>query len=154
MTPSATAQIDITASPEAVYALITDLPTLTELAEETAKMRWTRGSSAAAGAKFRGSNRNGWHRWSTVCTVTDAEPGARFGFDVTFPPGIPVSHWRYEITAADGGCRVIESTWDRRPGWFRGPAGLATGVPKRTEANLAHIQATLQRLKQRAESGR
>lgn len=150
--PSASGQVDIAASPEAVYALITDLATLAELAEETASMRWRRGSAAVPGAQFRGTNRNGWRRWSTVCTVTDAEPGARFAFDVRFPPGIPVSRWQYDIAPSESGCRVTESTWDRRPAWFRGPAGLATGVPERTVANTEHIQATLLRLKQRAES--
>ena len=29
--------------------------------------------------------------------------------------------------AADGGCTVTESWADRRPGWFKGPAGLVTG---------------------------
>jgi hypothetical protein len=44
------------------------------------------------------------------------------------------------------------STWDRRPGWFRKVAGRATGVTDRVAANTEHIQLTLQRLKQRAET--
>ncbi|MGH3551216.1 MAG: hypothetical protein ACRDT5_01225, partial [Mycobacterium sp.] len=38
-TPSATATLYIDASPEAVYALVTDLPTLAAMAEETVAMR-------------------------------------------------------------------------------------------------------------------
>ena len=49
------------ARPEALYSLITDLPTLAELAEETTAMRWTKGDSARPGAVFKGSNRNGRH---------------------------------------------------------------------------------------------
>lgn len=149
--PTATGQVEIAATPDVVYGLLTDLATLAELAEETSVMRWVSGNVATPGAKFRGTNRNGWRRWTTTCTVTDAMPDTRFAFDVSHT-GIPVSRWQYDITADGAGCLVTESTWDRRPGWFRAPAGLATGVSDRTAANTANIAATLQRLKLRAES--
>jgi hypothetical protein len=55
---------------------------------------------------------------------------------------------------ADGwrGRRVTERTWDQRPRWFKKPTGLTTGVPDRTAANAANIKATLDRLKEKAES--
>ena len=150
--PSATVSVKVAADPSAVYALITDLDTMAQLAEETAAMRWAKGTAAAVGAVFKGTNRNGWRRWTTTCTVTDAEPGRRFAFDVTHTV-VPISRWEYALEATDEGCIVTESTWDRRPGWFKAPAGLFTGVPKRAEANTAHIEATLRRLKARAETG-
>lgn len=100
---------------------------------------------------FAGHNENRGRRWSTRCTVTDAEPGRRFAFDVRYSI-LPVARWQYDIVAADGGCEVTESTWDRRPGWFRKVAGKATGVSDRVAANTEHIRLTLQRLKQRAET--
>ncbi|AQA03470.1 polyketide cyclase [Mycobacterium sp. MS1601] len=148
--PSATATVQIDAPAERVYALITDLDVLTSLAVEPTEMRWRKGASATAGAVFTGKNRNGGRTWTTTCTVTAATPGRVFGFDVKSSV-IPVAHWRYEIVEVDGGCRVTESTWDRRPGWFSGIAGLATGVRDRTTANGEHIKLTLQRLKERAE---
>jgi hypothetical protein len=42
--------------------------------------------------------------------------------------------------------------WDRRPGWFVKPGGLATGVMDRPSANAEHIRLTLHRLKAKAES--
>jgi hypothetical protein len=151
--PTATESIAIAADPRVVYALITDLDMLAELADEAVAMRWVSGTSAQPGAVFRGHNRNRWHRWSTTCTVTDADPGRAFAFDVHHtPPRVPVSRWRYDLAASDGGCIVTESTWDRRPGWFRAPARLATGVRDRAGANAAHIATTLRRLKARAES--
>ncbi|HZQ33011.1 MAG TPA: SRPBCC family protein [Mycobacterium sp.] len=149
--PSAGADVTINADPDAVYALITDLPTLASLGEEVAAMEWRKGNSAAPGAVFKGHNRNGSKQWSTTCTVTDADPGRVFAFDVKHTV-LPIAHWRYDIEPVDGGCRVIERTWDRRPAWFRKPAGLATGVKDREAANTAHIEATLQRLKAKAES--
>jgi len=149
--PSATSSVEINAAPATVYALITDLDAMSQLAEETAKMRWAKGDSAQPGAVFKGTNRNGWHRWTTKCTITDAMPGERFAFNVSHT-GVPISRWQYDITASGDGCSVTESTWDRRPGWYKRPAGLATGVMNRSGANAEHIQATLQRLKKRAEA--
>jgi hypothetical protein len=149
--PNATSSVAIDAAPATVYALITDLDAMTEIAEETAKMRWTKGSSAAPGAVFKGTNRNGWRRWTTTCKVTDAAPGERFAFHVSHA-GVPISRWQYDIAPAGDGCTVTESTWDRRPGWYKKPAELATGVSNRAGVNADHIQATLQRLKNRAEA--
>ena len=152
--PTASGQVEIAAPADIVYGIVTDLTAMAELADETIQMTWRKGSAAAPGAVFKGNNRNGFRRWSTKCTVAEATRATRFTFDVSAAAGIPVARWQYDIEELpDGaGCRVTESTWDHRPGWFRGPAGLATGSPDRTAANVAHIQNTLRRLKQRAES--
>lgn len=149
--PSASATVQIDCSPDEVYRLITDLPTLAALAEEAVAMEFRKGDSVCKGAVFVGHNENSGKRWTTKCTVTDAEPGRVFAFDVRYTV-LPIARWQYDIAAADGGCRVTESTWDRRPGWFRKVGGMATGVADRTAANAEHIELTLQRLKQRAES--
>jgi Polyketide cyclase / dehydrase and lipid transport len=153
--PCVTATVEIDARADVVYRLITDLPTLTSLAEEPVAMEWRKGDAVRSGAVFVGRNENGRHRWTTKCTVTDAEPGRVFAFDVRYVV-VPIARWQYEILdlgAADGGCQVTESTWDRRPGWFRKVAPRATGVADRTAANAEHIRLTLQRLKQHAEAG-
>ncbi|OBA82563.1 polyketide cyclase [Mycobacterium sp. 1164966.3] len=150
--PSASATVQIDRSPDEVYRLITDLPTLASLAEEAVAMEFRKGDCVSTGAVFVGRNENDDKRWSTKCTVTDAEPGRVFAFDVRYTV-LPIARWQYDLEAADGGCRVTESTWDRRPGWFRKVAYRATGVKDRAAANAEHIQLTLQRLKQRAEAG-
>ena len=147
-----TASVTIAADPAEVYALITDLPTLTALAEETCAMQWTKGHSAVTpGAVFKVENRNGSKSWTTTCTITDAAPGSTFAFDVKSAV-FPVAHWRYDIAPAEGGCTVTESVWDQRAGWFKKLAGLATGISDRAGANAEHMQTTLQRLKERAEA--
>ena len=148
---SVQAEVTIDAEPAAVYGLITDMPTLASLAEENEAMEWRRGDKVSPGAVFRGKNRNGSHRWSTTCTVTEAEPSRVFAFDVRYF-GLPIAHWRYDIAAADGGCHVTEGTWDRRPGWFTKTAWIGTGVRDRDGANLEHIKLTLKRLKEKAEA--
>ena len=147
---TARASVTIAAPPEAVYALITDLPMMAAIGEEVTEMQWRSGDGARPGAVFKGRNRNGRRTWTTTCTVTDAEPGRTFAFDVKSVV-IPVAHWCYDLAATDGGCAVTESTWDRRPGWFHKPGGMATGVMDRDSANAEHIRLTLERLKARAE---
>ena len=150
--PSASAQVEIAAPAEEVYALISDLPGMGKLAEENQGGAWLGGvSSAKVGARFRGHNRRGWRRWSTTVTVTDADPGRRFGFDVrSF--GLPIARWEYAIEPTDSGCRVTESTWDRRPGWFRPIGGFATGAMDRAAVNQHNIERTLSRLKATVEA--
>lgn len=147
-----TASVEIDARPDVVHGLVTDLPTLASLAEEAVAMEWRKGDAVRPGAVFVGHNESGDRRWTTKCTVTDAEPGQVFAFDVRHTV-IPIARWQYDIVPAGAGCRVTESTWDRRPGWFRKLAGRATGVSDRAAANAKHIRLTLQRLKQRAEAG-
>ncbi|MGB7364132.1 MAG: SRPBCC family protein [Rhodococcus sp. (in: high G+C Gram-positive bacteria)] len=154
MSPAlATGTVTVKAAGNAVYSLLTDLNRLAEFADEAHAMQWKDGASAAPGARFIGRNRNGIHRWSTTCTVTDADPGRVFAFDVHYSPlRIPISHWRYDIEAASSGSSVTERMWDRRPGWFVGIGGLATGVSDRARANTANIRATLERLRHAAEA--
>ena len=145
------ATVDIAADADAVYRIVTDLPTMArtggggdgdavgERRHRAAPVRSSRAPTATAAKS-----------WSTTCTVTDAEPGRVFAFDVRSAV-VPVAHWRYDIVATDDGCRVTERTWDRRPGWFRIPAGWATGVKDRKAANAEHIAQTLERLKAKAE---
>lgn len=137
----------VEAAPEDVYALVSDLPRMGELSPENEGGRWLGGATGpAVGVRFRGSNRNGWRRWSTTVRVTEAEPGAAFAFDVSFY-GVPVSRWTYRFVAAGTGCTVTESWQDRRPAWFKGPAGLTTGVMDREAATASGIEHTLARLK-------
>jgi hypothetical protein len=151
---SAQADVTINADPATVYRLLTDLSTLAALAAETYAMKWRKGGAAVPGAVFKGHNRNGSRKWTTMCTVTDADAGRTFAFDVRTAGIVPVARWRYDIEPVDGGCKVTERTWDRRPRWIRKPAELTTGVRDRAAANTQHIKATLQWLKAEAEAHR
>jgi hypothetical protein len=148
--PNARAHVDVAATVEQVYALVSDLSGMAEVAQEYSGGRWL-GSAAGpeVGARFRGANRRGLRVWRTVSTVTDAGP-TRFAFEVS-SFGLPVSRWQYDIEPTGAGCRVTESTWDRRPGWFRPLTVLATGVRDRDTVNQRNIERTLARLKAAAE---
>ncbi|MDS0134120.1 MULTISPECIES: SRPBCC family protein [unclassified Amycolatopsis] len=153
--PNATGRIEIDAAPEAVYSLVSDPGQLAGLAEEYAGHRWVGGADGpAVGAKFRGRNQRGFRRWSTLSTITDADPGRRFGFEVTSVAGLPVARWQYDFEPARDGCVVVESMWERRPAWFKVATSTVTGVWDREQTNAANIAATLARLKRAAEASR
>jgi len=150
--PDATGRIEIDAAPAVVYALVSDPGRLADLAEEYVGHRWVGDATGpAVGAQFKGSNRRGFRRWSTLSTITDADPGRRFGFDVTSTFGLPVARWQYDFEPAGDGCAVTESMWERRPAWFRVPTSTVTGVWDRATANTANIASTLARLKASVE---
>lgn len=150
--PSAVGRIEIDAPAAGVYALISDPGVLAELAEEYSSFRWLGSATrTAVGARFKGVNRNGVRRWSTTSTITDAIPGEHFAFDVSLGP-VPISRWEYRITGTEQGCQVVEQTWERRKGWLLVLTSAATGVQDRVGHNQRSIEATLNRLKERAEA--
>ena len=151
MSESVAASREIAAPADEVWSLVSDLPRMGEWSNENVGGRWLGETTAPApGATFRGSNRNGFRRWSTKVTVLDADVGEAFRFRVSYL-GLPISEWSYEFESTPEGCRVTESWVDRRPGWFPPMARLATGVADRSEHTRAGIELTLERLAAAAE---
>jgi hypothetical protein len=109
MTDSVTVQM--AASPEAVWDLVSDVTRIGELSPETIDARWTRGSTGPEpGAWFKGQvRRNGvGPTYWTLCKVVAAEPGREFGFTV-MAGDRPVNTWRYRIEPSGDGVSVTES---------------------------------------------
>ena len=143
---------EVAALPGAVWALVSDLPRMGQFSNENDGGKWLGGATGPeVGATFRGSNRNGLRRWSTKVTVVDAEPETRFAFDVD-SIGVSISHWSYDVEPTDGGCRVTETWTDRRPGWFKPVARLATGISDRAEYTRNGMTLTLDRIAAELES--
>src|SRR5689334_17994078 len=114
--PIATGEVTIKADPAEVYRLISDPTVMVNFAEELVRVRWLGGATAPkVGAKFRGSNRNGWRRWVTTCRITELKPAERVAYEVRTPFMVPISRWEYDIRPDGDGCRVTESSWLRVP---------------------------------------
>src|SRR5206468_4094224 len=102
----AQATTTIAADPVKVYNLVSDLPRMGEWSPENTGGRWVGGATGpAVGARFRGTNRHGVAVWMTGVTVTAADPGQRFAFDVDFL-GVPISTWEYTFAEDADGCLV------------------------------------------------
>lgn len=142
----------INASPEKVWALVTDLPRMGEWSPENDGGSWTGGASAAAvGAKFKGLNSNGKKKWSTMSKVTVLEAPRSFAFDVSVL-GLAIAGWSYEIEAQDGGTIVTETWIDKRGKVAMLVGGPASGVKDRESHNRAGMEKTLEGLAAAAES--
>ncbi|GAA4101697.1 SRPBCC family protein [Nonomuraea soli] len=150
--PSASASIEISAPPERIYELITDLARVGEWNAECVGGKWLGEVKwAEPGARFVGSNRNGARRWRTHNTVTAAEPGRVFSYHTRAAGVLDVAIWRWELTPSGDGCRVEHMTWDTRGAFMRVVGGLVTNVPDRATHNGVNIRKTLAALKQHAE---
>jgi uncharacterized protein YndB with AHSA1/START domain len=105
--------VHMSASPQAVWELVSDITNTGKFSPETFEAEWIDGSTGpAVGARFRGHvkrNGKGPTYW-TKCTVTESEPGKVFAFGVDGRPGgQPVNTWRYEFQASGDGADVTES---------------------------------------------
>lgn len=152
MVATVSESLGVDAPQDVVYALVADLPAMGRWSPECTSAEWRGGATGpVVGARFKGRNRHGRHRWSTDGVVVAAEPGQKFAFEIS-TLRVPVARWSYEFTPREGGCTVTEQWADRRPAWFQPIARLATGVADRTTHNAATMRTTLQRLKAAAES--
>jgi hypothetical protein len=104
--------VHMSASPQAVWELVSDVTNTGKFSPETFEAEWIEGSAGpAVGARFRGHvkrNGKGPIYW-TKCTVTECEPGQVFAFGVDGPGGKPVNTWRYEFKPSGDGTDVTES---------------------------------------------
>lgn len=106
-----TASIEISAPPEFVYRLITDVTRMGEWSPECYRCAWLDGAGAAApGARFRGYNKAGRFRWQTTAVITRAEEGRSFAFTTMHDKsGREETAWRYEFQATPAGTLLTES---------------------------------------------
>lgn len=137
---------DIAASPEAVYAAISDVTRMGEWSQECHFCEWHEGFDRPdVGATFDGHNRHGEHEWTSQGKVIEAEPGRAFAFECSMMD-FHFSTWGYRIERTDTGCRVTEWSEDLRPESTLEFSKQLSGVEDRTERNRQTMSATLERL--------
>ncbi len=137
---------DIAASPEDVYAAISDVTRMGDWSEECYACTWHEGFvGPSTGASFDGQNRNGDQEWTTQGKVVEAEPGRAFTFECSMY-GIHYSTWGYTIEPIEGGCRVTEWTDDLRPESALEFSKRVSGIDDRGSRNRQTMSLTLDRL--------
>jgi hypothetical protein len=142
--------IEIAASPQDVFAVITNLPEMGRLSPENTGGTWLGGAtSATLGAKFKGTNARGGDTWTTTARVSTYEPPSRFVFDVTFGP-FSVAKWEYDIEVTPSGCRVNERWTERRNALVR-RSDKKAGFDRAAFTKIS-IRETLEKLKEACES--
>ena len=144
---------DIGVPAETVWAMVADVTRMGEWSPENEGATWLGGATAPKpGARFRGKNRNGKRKWTSVGTIIDADPGRALVFRVT-APGLKVAEWRYAFETTETGCRVTETWTDQRGRLVKALGKPVSGVADRASHNRATMEETLDRLKSAAESG-
>jgi hypothetical protein len=133
-----------------LYGLVSDVTNMGRWSPETKRAGWVGGATGpAVGAQFKGWNKRGPIRWSTKCTVTKADPGREFQFEVK-QNGM---RWGYRFEPAGDGTLVTEFREDvhGRPFVARAFTKLFLGPDHEAEM-VDGMRQTLERIKAAAEA--
>ena len=153
---SGAASLHVNVPPEKLYELVSDVTRMGESSPETVRCRWLDGATGpAVGARFQGTNRRGFIRWSTKPRVVAAAPGGEFAFVVNLVIfQREMTKWRYQFErTADGGMDVTESfeMMNDLPWYISFSERRLMGVEDRKADLEAGMQRTLERIKAVAE---
>ncbi len=144
----ASVTVSMAASPEVVWALVSDITRTGEFSPETLEAEWLNGATGPAeGNRFRGHvkrNGRGPMYW-TECVVDVCEPETEFTITVVLNDR-RMNTWSYKLAANDdGGTDVTES--------FALQDSLANRLywtllgPFRRKTNIANMTTTLERIR-------
>ena len=143
--------IHVDVAPEQLWDLVSDVTRTGEWSPICKSCWWVEGDGPVVGARFVGHNETPDRTWETTSTVTEAERGVEFGWQV----GQALVHWRYTLEPEDGGTRLTE-WWHFRPEGFamfaeRYGDDAQNQIEIRTRAAQHGIPATLAAIKRIAE---
>ncbi|MGY0501953.1 SRPBCC family protein [Nocardia sp. FBN12] len=143
------ASIDIAASPEKVWTVLSDLRRMPEFSPTTVKMVAVGG--VRDGAFTVNVNKVGWKIYPTTSRIVRFEPNKAFAFRMNENRTV----WTYELEPTATGTRVVETrTVDAKglPGWLQKTIKVAMGGEQQFEADLiSGMQQTLNKVKVAAE---
>ncbi len=154
MNTSGEATVTVRADPDRLWAMVTDITRMGEWSPETQRAEWLDGASGpTVGARFKGYNRRGKSKWSTVCEVIEAEPPRVFAFAVGKAAN-PQTVWRYQLTPVEDGVELTESFELVKPlGFFsRLVTRLTIGVRDRRADLEQGAESTVASIKLAAEA--
>ena len=157
--PVAEATIQVSAPPEVLWALVSDIHLVASLSREVQEVAWLDDvREPAVGAAFKGRS---CHRkvgeWSTTSRVVVCDPPRVFAWAVE-DPADPAALWRFELTPRDGGTQLRQ--WARLGPGFSLLRRAIAAMPDKEERIVAGrlrewqdgIEANLAALKELAEA--
>lgn len=141
--------VEIEASPDAVWALVSDVTRTPEWSPVVRRIEWLDGGDRARpGARFKGHNRFNGFRWSRECEVSEAEPGRVFAFSTFGKQGEEQTRWRYAIEPEADGSRVtLAYEIVTTPRWVRFLRKLPGGKSTNERQARQNLEESLQRLR-------
>lgn len=155
--PFGEASVDIAATAEDVWSLISDINLPARFSNEFQGALWIDVEGPSLGARFVGRNQLGeWH-WETMCTIHVYEPMRSFGW-VVGDEEDATARWRFDVAPTERG--VDLTMWaEMGPG----PSGVVSRIRKypdreaeiidrRLDMWLANMAATVNGIKELAEA--
>ena len=150
--PADEVTLHIEAPADRIYDIVTDIAQMGRLSPECTGGKWLDGATGpAVGARFRGSNKRGWARWSTTNNVMEAEPGRAFSFETQQS----AARWTYRMEPEGTGTVVTETRelYKQRPTVATIFTKIFLGGDASQDDELRKgMRQTLERLKQLAEA--
>lgn len=150
--PAIEETVQIDASPEAVWPLVTDLERMGQWSGQARGGWWLGRRGAALGSRFLGSNKLGRVWWITTCKVVEFDPPHSF----VFRNEQNRARWVYRLEPdGHGGTIVVHRRElpDGRPAMARAFARLLFGGGARFDQSIAPaMRQTLDRIKATAEA--
>lgn len=106
--PGTGVSVYVDTSPDAVWAVVSDIELSARLDTELQKAEWIEPADGpAVGATFRGFNKHQTidMEWDVVCRIDWCEPGRTFGWSVTGDDGGP-ARWLFTMEPEGAGTRL------------------------------------------------
>jgi len=106
--PEADVRVDISASVDRVWELVSDITLMPGFSTELEYVEWAQGfDGPTLGAQFLGRNRHpAIGEWTTRSHIVAFDPPRVFGWAVG-DPGNPAAIWRFELTPTADGTRLV-----------------------------------------------
>lgn len=137
---------EVSAAPEVVWKMVTDLPRMGEWSPENQGGEWVNGAAGpAVGAKFKGHNKSGKRSWSTSVVVNACDAPTKFSFALMVG-GKNWCDWVYELEPTATGTRITHSWVDHRSKFASTLGKWISGVADRASHNQANMNVTLDNL--------
>ena len=101
----------VDATPEQVWAVLTDVTRIGEWSHECREAAWTGAGpqGPAVGASFRGRNTAGLVRWGRPCEITVSEPPRRFVYRTDGKLAGDCTQWAFDLEPVGSGTRIVQS---------------------------------------------
>ncbi len=102
--------VEVDATPEQVWNLLTDITRAGEWSHETQGGEWLDGADGpVVGARFQGRNQSGRSKWRRQCEVVAADAPRTISWR-TVPTALyrDSTIWTYELEPTDIGCRITQ----------------------------------------------
>lgn len=132
----------VSASPERVWSLASDVTRVGDWGAECVEAKWIDGADGpVVGARFLGHQVRKGNTWQTISVVTESEPGVSFAWAVEDPAN-PAATWRYQLASDESGGTVLRYQAVLGPG----PSGLTARIAKTPELEEELIAVRLQEL--------